>query len=267
MTTWDTFMLSDELDMLECRLTEAEPYDVRHVLIEAHYDHQGNPKPLHYAENKERFASWAERIVHVVADIPGPGNIDPWHREHAQREHVWAGLDGAASDDIVLLCDVDEIPSARAYQLQGIPFMHALSMKQSMFAVDWVLPSETRIAIAGPCSALHVPAWQVRDNGMRSVLPELYRMGWHFTWLGGPDAIRRKAAQFCHLELQAMILKANDAGLLYERGMTWYAEADEYQEYPPREPRHYMVPALVDREWPRYIREKRCPASWFRPAQ
>lgn len=264
MTTIDVFMFGDELDMLEARLYEAQDRDdVRHVLVEAPYDHRGNPKPLYYAEHKSRFEPWAHRITHIVAEIPGPGNIDPWHREHAQREHIWAGLNDAEPDDIVLVCDVDEIPGPKAYQLQGIRGMHTLSMRLSMFAVDWVVPQQTRIAVAGPRNALHVPVWQARDNGLRSVLPELKDMGWHFTWLGGPDAIRRKAEQFCHLELRDMVLRANDEGLLYERGMTWHGEGP----YPPQAPHHSMVPVAIDDTWPRYIREHRCPDNWFRPVK
>jgi beta-1,4-mannosyl-glycoprotein beta-1,4-N-acetylglucosaminyltransferase len=263
VTTFDAFMFGDELDMLECRLMEAEQYDVQHVLVEAPYDHQGNPKPLYYDSHKSRYGQWAHRITHVVADIPGPGPIDPWHREHAQREHLWAGLNDAEPDDIVLVCDVDEIPSPAAYRLQGIREMHALNMRLAMFAVDWVVPQETRIAVAGPRSAMHVPVWKARDNGMRSVLPAATGMGWHLTWLGGPGAIERKAAQFCHLELRDMILKANLDRQLYERGMTWHGDGP----YPPPAPVHSMVPAMVDDTWPRYIRERKCPDNWFRPVE
>lgn len=267
MTTWDCFMFSNELDMLECRLMEAQEQDVHHVLIEAPWDHRGNAKPLYYAEHQSRFAPWKDRITHIVADIPGPGDRDPWDREHAQREHLWAGLNDAEPNDMVLLCDVDEIPSKRAYRLQGTGEMVALNMRLSMFAVDWVVakPPETRIAIAAPFRTLRIPAFQFRDNRVRSGLRALDGMGWHFTWLGGPDAIRAKAAQFCHLELQDMILKANEEGLLYERGMTWYADQDDYAEYPPKRPHASMVPATIDDTWPRYIREGRCPDSWFRP--
>jgi hypothetical protein len=267
VTTWDVFMFGEELDMLECRLMEAENQDVHHVLIEAPYDHQGNAKPLYYSDNRDRYKDWASRITHVVAEIPGPGPINPWHREHAQREHAWVGLGAAEDDDIVLLCDVDEIPSETAYYLQGMKEMHALSMRLSMFAVDWVCPAETRIAVAGPRSALRVPLWQARDNGPRSAMPNLYGMGWHFTWLGGPDAIRHKAEQFCHLELRDMILRSNEQGLLYEQGMSWHGELGSYAVYPPLAPECAMVPAAIDGTWPRYIRERRCPESWFRPGK
>ena len=79
---WDLFMLCDELDMLELRLRELEDVPVRHVITEATRDHHGRPKPLSYADNKERFASWADRIVYnVVTDLPAEGEVPPaWRR-------------------------------------------------------------------------------------------------------------------------------------------------------------------------------------------
>jgi beta-1,4-mannosyl-glycoprotein beta-1,4-N-acetylglucosaminyltransferase len=260
-------MFGDETDMLQCRLEEAEPYDVRHILIEAPFDHQGHPKPLYYGDNKSRYAAWNDRITHIVARIPGAAEsagINPWVREHAQREHMWGGLAALNPDpdDILLACDVDEIPSPPAYRLRGaVSGLHAASMRLAMFAVDWVYPVETRIAIFGRVRDFAPPVWRVRDNGMRAVLPEVTGMGWHFTWLGGPDAIRRKATQFCHLELRDMILKANDEGMLYGQGRTWHGMLD----YPPRSPDNYMVPVTVDESWPKYIREGRCPRNWYRP--
>ena len=109
---WDTFMFRDELDMLEARLTELEDSPVyRHVLVEATTTHTGIPKPLYYDGNKERYARWADRIVHVIADVSNEPH--PWAMEHAQRNHIWAAIADADPDDIVILGDVDEIPSPR----------------------------------------------------------------------------------------------------------------------------------------------------------
>jgi hypothetical protein len=261
--TYDTFLLNDELDMLECRLTELDGKVHRHVLVEAKLDHQGNPKPLHYAENAERFAPWADKIVHVVADVPSrEDDGNPWSREFAQRQAVWQGLDGVEPEDLVLVCDVDEIPSDRALGLQ-LDEVAALSMRLSMFAVDWVYPQETRIAIAGRAGMLHrVPLHVLRDNGVRSTLPLVTGAGWHFTWLGGPEAIRRKAGQFCHLELQELVLAGNEAGEWYEQGWTWHGPV---APYPPPRRAARLTAVDVDEGWPAYIRERRCPDSWFRP--
>lgn len=263
MRRFDTFLFNDELDMLQMRLEELAGKVDQHVLVEAVLDHQGNPKPLWYVENKERFAPWADRITHIVADVPTRAQAaNPWSREWAMRQSVWNGLQDAEGQDLILLCDVDEIPSDEAVSLKpDIPV--AMGMRQSMFAVDWVCPEETRVAIAGRVDSLAaVPLWAARDNGFRGRLPLAEGCGWHFTWLGGPDAIRRKASQFCHLELQQMILDGNDAGEWYEQGWTWHGDTPNY---PPPRRAFRMIAADVDEGWPAYIRERRCPPEWFRP--
>lgn len=261
MTIFDTFPFGDELDMLECRLTEMADHPVTHVLVEARTDHQGNPKPLYYADNAERFAPWKDRIVHVVAEgLPSVSQApDPWAREHAQRENIWRGLTTAGPDDVVLLCDVDEIPSPAALAIQPAG-MVALNMRLAMFAVDWVHPEPTRIAVAGRYRDL--PAlWWARNNGPRSEMPLVTGAGWHFTWLGGPAEIERKARRHCHLEMNQMILDGNAAGKLYEQGWTWHRPGAIW----PFGLDTQMDPAEIDESWPVWIRDRRCPPSWFRP--
>jgi hypothetical protein len=125
---WDCIMLRDELDMLECRLAELEDPVYRHVIVEAPVTHRGDPKPLWYADNQERYARWADRIIHVIADDL-PDSDDPWVREHAQRDAAWqAVLDaGATDDDIVYITDVDEIlsPEALAFLAEISPRRYA----------------------------------------------------------------------------------------------------------------------------------------------
>lgn len=265
MKVFDTFLFGDELDMLECRLIELDGKVDRHVLVEAAVDHQGNPKPLHFGENRDRFSPWLDRITHVVADLPTRAETaNPWDREFAQRQAVWRGLEGDAEpEDLVLVCDVDEIPSDAAVSMQPDGPV-AMGMWLSMFAVDWVYPEQARIAVAGRAKALaEVPLHVVRDNGVRARLPLAPGCGWHFTWLGGPEAIRRKAGQFCHLELREMILDGNEAGEWYEQGFTWHGPA--IAPYPPPRRSGRLVPVDVNQSWPRYIRERRCPPEWFRP--
>ena len=94
------------------------------------------------------------------------------------------------------------------------------------------------------------PAYQ-RDNGYRSQLPVLPDAGFHFSWLGGPEAIERKCSRSCHLEIRDKVLAGNRQGFWYEQGFSLRDER--------------LMPVDVDDTWPRYIRERRCPPEWFRP--
>ena len=90
MRVFDTFLFCDELDLLEVRLLELHDHVYRFVLVESPLTFQGNPKPLYYADNKERFATYADKIIHVIADLDSLG--EGMAREHAQRNATWQGL-------------------------------------------------------------------------------------------------------------------------------------------------------------------------------
>jgi beta-1,4-mannosyl-glycoprotein beta-1,4-N-acetylglucosaminyltransferase len=118
---YDCFTFYNELDLLQVRLHEL--YDVvdRFVLVEASQTFQGNPKPLHYKENEQAFARYADKIIHVIVDFPPgdlaarvstrPGNTI-WARQHYQRDQIARGLTEASPNDLIIVSDVDEIISA-----------------------------------------------------------------------------------------------------------------------------------------------------------
>src|SRR4051794_7797564 len=112
----DTFPIHDELDLLECRLTELYNSVDWFVAVEADVTHQDSPKPWYLTDNLARFDAFKDKLVVVqatglptLADDP-----DPWAREHAQREHIATGLHriGVKTDDVILQSDIDEIPRA-----------------------------------------------------------------------------------------------------------------------------------------------------------
>lgn len=254
---WDTFMVGDDLDLLECRLRELDGAPVhRFVLCESPVTFQGRPKPLFYADNRDRFAAWSGRIVHLTAPVL-PGAAGTWERERHQRDHLLAGLGDAEPGDIVLHGDVDEIPRAEAVAAvaagaHGIVF----GMPQHIFAVNWLDPRgewpgtvALRRDQVGTISG-------VRD--LRNSLPRMARSGWHLTWLGGPAAIAAKAAAFSHSDMTAAITAWAGAGELYERGRFWSSATELGIQLEPG-------PAGLDPDLPEWVRWGKCPAEWFSP--
>jgi predicted O-methyltransferase YrrM len=246
-------MFSRELDILECRLIELEAIrDLRHVLVEAHVDHQDHPKPLFYAENRERFARWADRIVHVVADkLPTAAEApDPWAREHAQREYVRQGLSesSAAPDDIVLHGDVDEVPTAVAARNVRPRGFVAFDMRCFSMAVDWQHPDRWRGTVASRVGNVR-SFGAMRDA--RNFAPALPNAGWHLGWLGGREANLAKLGSFCHPEIAERTQAGLEADRFYVEG--WHVDMRK------------LKPVDVDQTWPRWIAERHCPDNWFRP--
>lgn len=248
---WDTFMFNDELDILEMRLLELESIpDLIHVAVEADVDHQDHPKPYRLTENLDRFAPWADRIRIVRATgLPThAANPDPWAREHAQREWIREALTDANADDVVLQSDVDEIPTALAARNVKPQRYVAFTQRLHAFAVDWQHPHPWKGTVAARLRNI-VSFGQMRD--VRNIAPAIPNAGWHFSWLGGGEANLRKLGSFCHPEIAGRTY----AGLQADAFMAEGFHVDGVK----------MLPVEVDGTYPRFIREGRAPASWYRP--
>lgn len=247
-------MMRDELDMLQLRLEELNDIVYKHVLVESPVTHRGVPKPLFFEENKERFSPWLDKIIHVIAtprkDLP------PWGKEHFQRDKAWESLHMITSnDDIIFICDIDEIPSKEVSGYLGETAL-TLGMRTCIYAVDWEVPGQPLptcvIARAGFIREHQVKGLGgIRDG--RGTYPYFANGGWHLSWLGGPEKQREKLeTATCHTE----IYDTPEADLIldgtrYQTGNGGSALA--------------VVPVDVDESFPAMIREKRCPQSWFRP--
>lgn len=60
---YDTFLFFNEFSLLAIRLHELNTIVDRFVLVEATRTHSNKPKPLFYAENKERYAAFHDKII------------------------------------------------------------------------------------------------------------------------------------------------------------------------------------------------------------
>ncbi|KAA0576470.1 glycosyltransferase [Azospirillum sp. B21] len=212
---FDCFQFYNELDLLEVRLAELYPVVDRFVLVEATYTHAGAAKPLHYADNRARFAAYADKIVHIVV-AEDPGGF-AWNREAYQRDAILRGLGDCRPSDMILISDADEILRAPVVErLRREPdegsgagagmgatlfaphldiFLYFLDLKApdpwvSVAAAQWEL-----IRRIGANRARYLA-----KQGIGHVIPDA---GWHFTWMGGADRFRAKLEAFAHREMMA----------------------------------------------------------------
>lgn len=266
MTTFDAFPFHDEYDILECRLTElASVPDLVHVIVEADVTHQDRPKPWYFLEEQERFAPWRDRIIYVQAKgLPTLAeDADPWAREIAQRLFIADGLGDAKPGDVLMQSDADEIPNplvVRNLRLQPHSPV-ALHQRGHFWAVDWLYGPGWNGTVA--CLVGDI---QTRNDlaRMRNLRNQVHRIGeptvpgmmpfggWHLSWLGGRERVLKKVNSFCHPEVFDRI----DAGIkdddwFWRHG--WHTDGVR------------MTPVEVDKTWPKWIHERRCPESWWRP--
>jgi beta-1,4-mannosyl-glycoprotein beta-1,4-N-acetylglucosaminyltransferase len=230
MATWSLtpFGLEHELDILEIRLATLDPVVDVHVIAEAPVTHAGTSKPLYVRQALDEgiFDRWRHKIrVVVVHDMPRGRDRTPpptmasaasnslWDRERHQRDALWRGCDGMVDDDLVLLSDLDEIPSPLAFEKIPAFIGHEraivrpeLPMHVGMLNWRWPRPLAviarfmTGLALRelGPQNASEasqlgpIAAPDFHD-------PAMY--GWHLSYTGGIGAIQRKLREFAHVEL------------------------------------------------------------------
>lgn len=130
---FDCITLFDGLDLLEIRMNILDPYVDFFVIVEATTTHAGEPKPLHFAQNKERYARFLHKVRHIVVDdMPSIDAVKHRHRLTSyQRDQIIRGLKDCQPDDIIYVSDFDEIPSPEAMAL--VPELLAMGLKSVRF--------------------------------------------------------------------------------------------------------------------------------------
>jgi hypothetical protein len=219
---FDCVPFFNEFEQLRLRIACLEGVVDRFVVIEAHQTHTGKPKPLYLAEAQDRELLAHPKLVARAVDLPV--GYSHWEREQSQREAIGPVLRelGAAPEDLVLVSDVDEIPTVASVRRAGA-FLSAaaarslLIFEQRMFyfRLNFELLWSRKLPWLGSCAALFGQAKSI--NGLRTTgrnirgrhaqgfdrgarVLQVPDAGWHFSYLGGDAALDQKLAAYAHQE-------------------------------------------------------------------
>ncbi|KAK7264899.1 hypothetical protein RJT34_32512 [Clitoria ternatea] len=223
---YDAIIFSNELDMLEIRWQELHPYVSKFVILESNTTFTGIPKPLIFSLNQERFAFAKQKIVHDMypgrVAIPG-SHEDPFVLESKQRGAMNALLRrvGISNGDILLMSDVDEIPSPHTLKLlqwcDGIPPIMHLELRHYMYSFEFPVDYSSWRATAH----VYGPRTQYRHSRQTNVI--FSDAGWHcsfcfrhisefvfkMTAYSHADRVRWKSF-LSHSRIQNIICKGDD---------------------------------------------------------
>lgn len=219
---YDCFLFFNELDLLEIRLNVLNDVVDKFVLVESRKTFSGKDKPLFYHENKERFSAFSDKIIHLVYDEDISQITNPWIIENNQRNYISQGLVSAKPDDVILISDLDEIPNPdKILKYKDKSGIKCFRNDFFYYYLNFICVDEP-IWYKGTRMLHYKDCAHFLDNvkvKMNSHLPDEYKKGttinkiryykkgfqvrnggWHFSYLGGAEAIRNKILSISHSE-------------------------------------------------------------------
>jgi len=212
MKVIDTFIFYNEIEMLKYRLEYLNDSVDMFVLAEATLTFTGKPKELYYQKNKDLFEKYNHKILHIVVDMNYfmDPNINAWNREIYQRNYIKNGLDqlNLNDEDIIILSDVDEIPSVSAIEyLKTINYNDCncvFSLEQDFYYYNLnnIIDSKWYLSKTGFYKHFkNIQLHRFRVETPYGDYKIINNGGWHLSYFGSPDFIKNKIMNFSHQEL------------------------------------------------------------------
>ncbi|MDE3017259.1 MAG: hypothetical protein KGI29_10155 [Pseudomonadota bacterium] len=225
----DAFTWFDETEMLLFRLKVLSPLVDKFILVEADYIHSGTPKP-YYSDNllDARFDPYRDKlIIHKMkGSVEGldfsvkPTEYDEtaasWQIEHQQRESIGEACRDFSKDALVMISDVDEIPSREALEW-GVQNNagRAAPVSFGQFLFYYNLRFVRNIIVSNPVNP-QIIFWKgtilttvetMLSGGaqalrhQRNSLGFINHGGWHLSYFRDSDGIKNKIEAMAHQEL------------------------------------------------------------------
>lgn len=248
---YDCFLFNDEFTLLDLRMRELSGVVDRFVICESNVSMRGKLKPMHFWERRHDFDM--SKIVHAgFTTEPYPdareGNCA---FEHKMRSHLDIVMDGILKEDVVVFGDADEIPRPefvagynpdRGAVRMGTPFSYYYFNLRVCDHEGHKLNHFRPIIAPSRMFKQHgfdTMRWRF-DVGSNTA----DNAGWHFSYLGGYDALLRKIASHAEGACSDWVLQ-EPREVIEQRiveGKLWNG-SQQYQFVP------------VDETFPRTIRE------------
>ncbi|KAJ7974663.1 Beta-1,4-mannosyl-glycoprotein 4-beta-N-acetylglucosaminyltransferase [Quillaja saponaria] len=146
---FDAVLFSNELDILTIRWNELYPHVTQFVLLESNSTFTGLPKPLLFSSNREKFKFIEPRLTYGVIGGRFKKGENPFVEEAYQRVALdqLLRIAGIEDDDLLIMSDVDEIPSAHTINLmrwcEDVPPVLHLQLRNYLYSFEFYLDSKS----------------------------------------------------------------------------------------------------------------------------
>ena len=214
----DAFTFFNERELVELRIKYLSSIVDFFVIVEANVTHQGKKKEWNFPEIlKKNLKEFSNKIQYhqVNIDIEKIKNEDSWiihgvqgdnawRIENYQRNFIKKACDKFSDEDILILSDVDEIPSKEKLNFilnSDFKKIAPVAFEQHLFHLDcnFLRQESWRGSILTTLQICNKYSPQELRNA-RNKISHFSDSGWSFSSFGGPDAIKRKFEAFAHKE-------------------------------------------------------------------
>lgn len=140
---YDAVLFNNEVDMLTIRWQELYPYVTQFVLLESNSTFTAIPKPHFFAMNRDKFKFVEPRLTYGTVGGRFRKGENPFVEEAFQRVALDQLLQiaGIEDDDLLIMSDVDEIPSSHTINLlrwcDDIPPVLHLELKNYLYSFEF----------------------------------------------------------------------------------------------------------------------------------
>ncbi|PWA72826.1 beta-1,4-N-acetylglucosaminyltransferase family protein [Artemisia annua] len=146
---FDAVLFSNEVDLLKIRWHELYPYVTEFILLESNSTFTGVPKPLVFSGHRDEFKFVDSRLTYGVI----PGRFKKGENPFVEEAYQRLALDylirkaGIEDDDLLIMSDVDEIPSRHTINLlrwcDDIPEVLHLRLKNYLYSFEFLLDNHS----------------------------------------------------------------------------------------------------------------------------
>lgn len=225
---YDCFLYNNEKDLLEIRRDELRGLNVTHALVQSFETFSGNAKECTYFARRSNDGL-------IGKTLWGFDDGTAWEKEAYQRNAIMSLLDGASDDDIVIISDADEIPRKEAVERYE-PYMGIASLSMDLYYYYLNLCSGKQVwrmpKILTYGMLKNSTPNEIRNCNAQTIIND---GGWHFSYLGGVDAIKNKISSYSHTEYNTEQFtskdfidgKINDMEFLFDDKKLTLTEIDE----------------------------------------
>ena len=214
----DSFLFFNETELVELRLKYLDKIVDCFVVVEADITHQGKKKEWNFPKILEtNLKEFSKKIQYhqvnidpekikneeswIIDDVKGD---DAWRIENFQRNYIKTACQKFSDKDILIISDVDEIPSKQKLEfIKSCDFkkIAPIALEQYLFHID--------------CNFLKLESWRGsivttmeickaysphRLRRSRNRISHFTESGWSFSSFGGPNKIKEKLESIAHRE-------------------------------------------------------------------